>query len=171
MHVFTATVRKFASKGEKTGWTYVDIPPDLLKKLKLTDKKSFRIKGSIDDVKIEKLSTYPIGEGQFIIALNTQLKKQLGKKEGAIVSVRFDVDNRKAPKSKELFDALNEEPEAMSQFNSLLLSHQNYFHRYVFSAKGADTKAGRIVHVINAMYRKQDFGQMIRSLKKNNPGR
>jgi hypothetical protein len=35
----------------------------------------------------------------------------------------------------------------------------------VDAAKGADTKAGRIVNVINAMYLKQNYGEMIRSLK------
>jgi hypothetical protein len=53
----------------------------------------------------------------------------------------------------------------MKQFESQPLSHQNYFHRYVDSAKGQATKAGRIVNVINAMYKKQNFGEMIRSLK------
>ena len=165
MHTFRAIVQKFSSKGEKTGWTYIDIPPDIIGKLKLPDKKGFRIKGMIDDVPIEKLSTYPVGDGNFIIALNTRLKKKLGKKEGASVSVKFEVDSRKAPQSKELLAALKDEPEALKHFRSLLLSHRNYFHRYVFSVKNPDTRAGRIVNVINAMYRKQDFGQMIRGLK------
>jgi hypothetical protein len=163
---FKTTIRKFSAKGEKTGWTYIDIPPDLIKKLKLKDKKGFRIKGAIDNVKFEKLSTYPIGEGNFIIAINTALKKKLGKKEGAMVSISFERDDRKAEQSKELLVALKEEPEAEKAFKALLISHQNYFHRYVFTVKNADTKAGRIVNVINAMYKKQDFGQMIRSLRK-----
>jgi hypothetical protein len=162
---FKTTIQKFASKGEKTGWTYVHIPEDIILKLKLKNKKEFRIKGSMDDVKFERLATYPIGDGQFIIALNAELRKKLGKKEGAMLSVKFELDKSAALKSQELLDCLAQEPEAQKQFQSLLLSHQNYFHRYVYTAKGADTRAGRIVNVINAMYKKMDFGEMVRGLK------
>ena len=166
MHSFKSIILKFASKGEKTGWTYVDIPPDIILKLKLKTKKEFRIKGLLDDVKFERLATYPIGEGNFIIAINAELRKKLGKKEGAMLSVKFELDKSEALQSQELIDCLNEDKIALKQFNSLLLSHRNYFHRYVYTAKGADTRAGRIVNIINAMYKKQDFGAMIRSLKK-----
>lgn len=166
MHSFKSIIQKFTSKGEKTGWTYVDIPPDIIPKLKLKTKKEFRIKGLIDDVKFERLATYPIGEGNFIIAINGELRKKLGKKEGAMVSIKFGLDKAEAPQSAELIECLNEDPIALKQFNSLLPSHRNYFHRYVFTAKGAATRAGRIVHTINAMHKKQNFGEMIRSLKK-----
>ncbi len=145
MFSFKTTIQKFASKGEKTGWTYVHIPEDIILKL--------------------RLATYPIGDGQFIIALNAELRKKLGKKEGAMLSVKFALDKGEALKSQELLDCLAQEPEAEKQFQSLLLSHQNYFHRYVYTAKGADTRAGRIVNVIHAMYKKMDFGEMIRGLK------
>ncbi len=139
---------------------------DIVLKLKLKNKQGFRIKGVIDDVKFERLSTYPIGGGDYIIALNGELRKKLGKKEGAMVSIKFELDDNSPPESKELLDCLKDDEIAFKQFNSLLRSHQSYHHNYVSSAKGAATKAGRIVNVINAMYKKQDFGEMIRSLKK-----
>ncbi len=163
---FKSIIQKFSSKGEKTGWTYVDVPPDILLKLKRADKKEFRIKGVIDDVKFDRMATYPIGEGNFIIAINGELRKKLGKKEGAMVSLKIELDTSAALQSEELMEALNEDKIAKKQFDSLLLSHRNYFHRYVYTAKGIDTKAGRIVNIINAMYKKQNFGEMIRSLKK-----
>lgn len=166
MHVFTATILKYSSKGEKSGWTYVKIPDDIIKALKLPDKKGFRIKGTMDDVPFEKLSTYPVGEGRYIIAINGQMKKKLCKKEGAGLKIAFEKDNAGPLQSKELMAALKEEPAASKQFESLTFAHKNYFHRYVATAKGLDTRAGRIVHVINAMLRKQNFGEMIRSLKK-----
>ena len=120
----------------------------------------------IDDVKFEKLSTYPVGEGNFIIAINGEMKKKLGKKEGAMVRIKFDLDQSSALQSPELLIALKEEKGANATFKGLLPSHQNYFHRYVATAKTAPTKAERIVNVINAMLRKQNFGEMIRGLKK-----
>jgi len=163
---FKSIIQKFASKGEKTGWTYVDIPQDIILKLKLKNKKEFRIKGVMDDVAFDRLAVYPIGEGNFIIAINAELRKKLEKKEGAMVSVKFELDTSEALKSQELLDCLKDDKIALKQFNSLLLSHQNYFHRYIYTAKGADTKAGRIVNTINAMRQKMNFGEMIRSLKK-----
>lgn len=166
MYSFKTVIRKFADKGEKTGWTYVDVPPDIITKLKLPNKKEFRIKGVADDIKFERLACYPIGEGNFIIALNAELRKKLGKKEGAMISIKLEKDEVAAIQSQELIDCLKEDKIALKQFNSLLLSQRNYFHRYVYSAKGTATKAGRIVHILEAMYKKQDFGEMIRSLKK-----
>lgn len=167
-HFFKAIILKFASKGDKTGWTYVEVPPDIIPKLKLKTKKEFRIKGLIDDLKFERLATYPVGGGNFIIAINAELRKKLGKKQGAMVSIKFELDSSEALQSQELIDCLNEDPLALKQFNSLTLSHRNYFHRYVFTAKGQATRAGRIINTINAMYKKQNFGEMIRGLQKKN---
>ena len=142
------------------------MPADILIKLKRPDKKEFRVKGVIDDVKFDRMATYPVGEGNFIIAINAELRKKLGKKEGATVSLKIELDKSAALQSEELIEALNEDKIAKKQFDSLLLSHRNYFHRYVYTAKGIDTKAGRILNIINAMYKKQNFGEMLRGLKK-----
>lgn len=165
MPSFKATIFKFKSYADKTGWTYVEIPKDVLAKLKRKDKKAFRIKGTIDDVAFEKMSTYAIGDGQLIIAIKADLRKKLGKKEGAMVSVKFEPDESGGVISKELMDCLEEDKEALKQFLSQPKSHQTYFHKYIDEAKGADTKAGRIVNTINAMHKKQNFGEMIRGLK------
>lgn len=166
MQSFQAIIHKFNSKGEKSGWTYVEIPPDVLAKLKRKNKKAFRIKGSVDDVKFDKMTTYAVGDGQMIIAVNGELRKKLGKKEGGTVKIKFEVDEGAPLISKELMDCLHEDSAALKQFQSLSPSHQNYFHRYIESAKTTPTKAGRIVHTINAMHKKQNFGEMIRSNKK-----
>lgn len=168
MFAFKTVIQKFKDKGEKTGWTYIDVPPDIILKLKLKNKKEFRIKGLMDDVPFEKLTVYPVGNGEFIIALNAELRKKLGKKEGAMLSVKLAMDENVAIRSQELLDCLAEDAPAFKKFNALLLSHQNYHHRYVSTAKTEITRAGRIVNVINAMYKNQDFGEMIRSLKKEN---
>lgn len=168
MHRFSAIIQRSAKKGEKNGWTYVDVPADIITALRLKSRKEFRIKGLMDDVKFERLACYPVGEGNFIIAINADLRKQLCKKEGATVSVRLEKDEREAMKSNELLDCLKEDPAALAQFESLTKAHQNYFHNYINSAKGADTRAGRIVNTINAMLKKQDFGTMIRSHQKKN---
>ena len=165
MPQFTATIYKYGKKGEKTGWTFVEIPSDVIAQLKLKNRREFKIKGIIDDVKISRLVCYPVKNGNFIIALNAELRKKLKKKEGNEVIIKFALDKSAALTSPELLNCLEEESAAKKQFESLPVSHQNYFHRYVYSAKGSDTKTGRIVNVINAMYKKQNFGEMLRGLK------
>ena len=167
MFSFTATLLKYNNKGEKTGWTYVDVPADIILKFKRKDKKEFRVKGLIDDLKFDRLAVYPIGDGNFIIAVNAQMRKALGKKEGAMVSLNIELDNSPSIRSPELLVCLAEDPLAEKQFESLLLSQRNYFHHYIADAKGHETKAKRIINTIQAIYLKQDFGLMIRSLKKN----
>jgi hypothetical protein len=164
---FKAIIQKSKSGDQQMGWTYVVIPQDLIPRLKLKNRKEFRIKGIMDDMKFERLACYPVKEGSFIIVLNAQLRKKLGKKEGAMLSVKFEKDNSGALKSQELLDCLKEDEAAQKQFDTLTMAAQNYFHNYINSAKGAATKAGRIVNTINAMHKKQDFGAMIRSLKQS----
>ena len=166
MPAFKSIIQKYAAKGDKTGWTFVDMPLDIVVKLKLKSRREFRIKGVMDDVKFERMVCYPVKDGTFIIALNADIRKKLGKKAGAVVAVKFELDKSEALQSQELLDCLNEDAVAKKQFETLLLSHKNYFHRYIYSAKAEATKAGRIVNIINAMYKKQNFGEMIRGLKK-----
>ena len=75
MFSFKSIIQKFANKSEKTGWTYIDIPQHIILKLKLKNKKEFRIKGVMDNVAFERLAVYPIGDGNFIIVINAELRK------------------------------------------------------------------------------------------------
>jgi hypothetical protein len=142
----------------------------VIKSFKLPSKKAFRVKGNIDAVKFEKLSTYPVGDGEFILAINGTMRKALRKKEGARVSVNLQKDSPKGLESAELMTCLKEEGLAYERFKKQLRSHQNYFHRYVCTAKTPATRAGRILNVINAMNKGYDFGQMIRNLKSSKRG-
>ena len=71
-----------------------------------------------------------------------------------MLSVKFELDKSEVIQSQELLDCLKDDKIALKQINSLMLSHQNYFHRYIYTAKGSDTKAGRILKTINAMHQK-----------------
>ena len=41
---FTTTIKQFGQKGEKTGWTYIEIPTDIVDQLLPGTKKGFRVK-------------------------------------------------------------------------------------------------------------------------------
>jgi hypothetical protein len=91
---FTARLEKFGKNGEKTGWTFIQIPAKLARKLKPDCKVSFRVKGSFDDYAFEKVAMLPMGEGNFIIPIKAPVRKQLGKHEGHTIKVVLDLDER-----------------------------------------------------------------------------
>lgn len=78
---FIATIKKFDKQGEKTGWTYIEIPADFALQLNPENKKSFRVKGFLDDYSISGISLLPFGNGDFIMALNASIRKGLAKEK------------------------------------------------------------------------------------------
>lgn len=163
---FTTIIKKFAKQGEKTGWTYVDISADIAQKLKPGNKKSFRVKGKLDDYSFEKVALMPMGKGEFMMPLNATHRKGIGKKHGAMVKVKMIEDTQEIKMNADLMECLNDEKEALEFFNFLSKSNQKYFSNWVDTAKTIETKSKRIALIISALYLKQNFGEMIRSQKK-----
>jgi len=162
---FNATLKKFASQGEKTGWTYIDIPESKAQQLKPGNKKTFRVKGKLDKFSFKQVALLPMGNGSFILAVNGAMRKQIGKRMGATVNVQMEIDTRELKPPAEFITCLNDEPDALAFFNQLTKGHQNYFTKLIGSAKTPETKAKRIAQAINGLSRKQDFGQILRALK------
>lgn len=162
---FNTTILKFAQQGEKTGWTYIQLTAKQAQQLKSGNKKSFRVKGKLDELAIEGVALIPMGGGDFIMALNAAMRKQLRKRKGDILKVQLEPDEKKPEYSKEMMLCLQEEPEALTFFNKLPGSHRNYFSRWVESAKTDATKAKRIAMTVNAMLNKMHFGHMLREEK------
>src|SRR5882757_955001 len=89
---FTTTILQFAEQGEKTGWSYIRIPVAIAQKLKPNNKKSFRVKGKVDEHPIQKKALLPMGEGDFIMPLDAGIRKAIRKMKGAKVKVVLEVD-------------------------------------------------------------------------------
>jgi len=159
---FTATILQFAEQGEKTGWTYITVPAAIAGKLNPGVKKSYRVKGKLDDFAIEKLAMIPMGKGDFILTINAAIRKGIGKRKGATVKVQLEIDHAPILPPGELMECLQDEPEALQYFNSLPQGHRNYFTKWIESAKTEPTRTRRIALVIKTMVRKMDFGAMLR---------
>lgn len=164
---FTTTILKFGEQGEKTGWTYIVISEALAQQLSPGNKKSFRVKGKLDMHSISGMALIPMGEGNFIMALKADLRKAVGKQKGATLHVQLAVDNKPYEVNALLIECLEDEPPAMQYFKSLPKSHQHYFSKWIESAKTEPTKTKRIAMAVNAMSKKMDFGQMLRSAKED----
>jgi hypothetical protein len=159
---FSTAILKFDKQGEKTGWTYIVIPAKIALQLKPKNKKSFRVKGKLDNLEISKVALIPMGEGDFIIAINAAMRKGIGKRKGATIKVQLVADAAPILPPAELIECMADEPEAVVHYNSLPQGHRNYFTKWIDSAKTDVTKAKRIALVIKTMVRKMDFGAMLR---------
>jgi hypothetical protein len=162
---FNVMILKFAEQGEKTGWTYIKIPARIAAQLKPGNKKSFRVKGKLDEHPIKAVALIPMGGGDFIMALNAVMRKAIKKNQGAKLKVQLEEDPNKPKPPAALLECLADEPMAEEFFKSLSLSHQNYFGSWIKSAKTAPTQAKRISQAVTALAKGFDFGQMLRALK------
>jgi Domain of unknown function (DUF1905)/Bacteriocin-protection, YdeI or OmpD-Associated len=159
---FTATLEKLGQQGEKTGWTIIKISAKIADKINAGVKKSYRVKGRLDDFAIEKTALIPMGEGDFIMAINAAMRKGIRKQKGDTVKVELQLDKAPIKPPMELMECMQDEPEALKYYNSLPQGHRNYFTKWIDTAKTDATKTKRIALVIKTMARKMDFGAMLR---------
>jgi hypothetical protein len=162
---FSTAIKKFGSQGEKTGWTYIDVPANIAQLLVPDNKKSFRVKGFLDEHEISGVALVPMGGGDFIMALNASLRKQIRKDQGAILKVRLQVDHKEIKPPAELIECLQDEPKALANFNKLPRSHQNYYTKWIESAKTDATKARRIAVSVTVLATGQTFGEAMKSIR------
>jgi hypothetical protein len=164
---FTTTILQFAEQGEKTGWSYIEIPAHLAQELKPGNKKSFRVRGMLDGLAVNGMALMPMGDGNFIMALKAEIRKGIHKNAGAMLQVKLEVDNDyKVEIPDDLQECFDFEPEAVVFFNSLAKSHREYFLKWIEQAKTSETRAKRIVNTVNAMLRKWTYNVMIREMRK-----
>ncbi len=172
MPSFTTTLQKFGEKGDKTRWTYIDVPVEVTDELKPGQKTTFRVKGTLDNHPIKLIALLPMGrshrsEGGFMMPINAGMRRGIGKdEEGELVQVSLEVDNDPLPQSDDLLACLDDDPDARAHFQTLARSHQNYFSKWVEDAKTPETKANRIAQSLRGLAMKMSYGEMIRYFKK-----
>lgn len=163
---FTAVIKKFATQGEKTGWSYIEIDVDQAEELMPGNKKAFRVKGKLDKYAYKAVSLLPMGEGYFIMPLNADMRKAIRKSAGAEVAVTMSVDKEGYIMSSDFLECLADEPTAKKFFETLPPGHQRYFSKWIDSAKTEETKIKRITMSVKALSMKQGYAEMIRGNKK-----
>lgn len=163
---FIAVLQKFKEQGEKTGWTYIDIPSEIAQKVKPNCKKSFRIKGTIDNYAFKAASILPMGEGDFILPINATMRKHIKKfLVGEKVVLQVEEDTAEVKISADLLECLNDDTKAKAFFLKLPKSHQNYYSKWVESAKTDATKAKRIALSIKGFSKNMTYNEMMRANK------
>ncbi|RXK82826.1 YdeI/OmpD-associated family protein [Filimonas effusa] len=163
---FTAVIEKFEQKGEKSGWTYIAIPEELAQELKPGNKKSFRVKGKLDNYAFSGLTLLPMGDGNFILPLKAEIRREIGKNKGSKLLVQMTEDKTfKIVTPEDLTACLADEPGALQHFEKMAPSHRNYFIKWIDEAKTDATRTKRIAMTVEAMRKGMDYGAMIRNAR------
>jgi len=162
---FKTILQQFKEQGEKTGWTYIEVSAEMANLLKQNNKKSYRVKLLLDNHLFTAVAMIPMGEGNFIVAINATMRNTIKKRKGDTVDVQIEIDEKGYELNADFITCLQDDEQAHSFFNSLPKSHQTYFSKWIDSAKTMETKAKRIATCIQWLSRKLGYGDMIRGMK------
>lgn len=171
MQSFTALLKRFDQNGEKTRWTYVDIPNEVSEVLKPGQKTSFRVSGRLDDYAIERVALIPMGRSSdsgcaFIMGINATMRRALRKEKGATIQVCIEADDSPAVLSADLMACLADDLAALAFFQTLAPGHQRYFSNWIEEAKTLDTRTKRLTQTVTGLSMGLGFGEMMRHFKK-----
>lgn len=163
---FSTGIKKFGSRGEKTGWIYIEISAAQAQKLNPGKKIGYKVKGMLDSFPIHRVALLPMGAGRFIIPFNAKMRKGTGKTVGDTLTVQLELDQAKFLHSTDFMKCLNDDPRASAHFKTLAGSHQRYFSKWIEEAKTMETKTRRITMAVIALGAEQGFPEMLRSNKR-----
>jgi hypothetical protein len=166
MYTFKAIIQKFEKNGEKTGWSFIYIPIDVSEAMEPGNRKGFRVKGILDKFPIEGVALIPMGGGEFIMPINASMRKGTHKLMGSTLAVSIEVDPKEYELNSDFVLCLEDDPRAYEYYKSLTKSHQNYFSKWIDSAKTEITKSKRITQSIQALSMGLGYPEMIRMNKK-----
>lgn len=154
MYQFEAQLKKGINM---QGWTYVDIPSSVSKKLK--KKGRVKVCGTIGRENF-RTSILPKGDGSHYLFVSQPLLKKTGKTAGDHVLVRLEEDTkpRTVDVPGDIMDAVSVSPKALATFIKFSYSHKKELTDWINDAKKAETRERRIVKLILMLenYRKPE---------------
>lgn len=139
-------LEKFPGKG---GWTFARIPE--IKPDKHAHFGWVKVKGRIDDYEIKNYRLAPMGNGSLFLPVKAAIRKQIGKQAGDYVTVVLEADNDPTKIPAELLLCLKDEPVAHRAFMKRTDAEQQRSIDWIYSARTEETKADRIVQLINLL--------------------
>ena len=165
IHLPKALIQRFDVKGEKTSWSYIEIEASFAETIHATNKKSFRGKGTIDDIPFSQVALMPMGQGDYILPLNAAMRKSIGKKPGERVNLILEKDESEWMMNADLEACLHDTESLYQVFTALPTGHQRYFSIWIESTKNPELRADRIMKTIYAVEHGMNYAQMIQHFK------
>ncbi|MBX2842285.1 MAG: YdeI/OmpD-associated family protein [Flammeovirgaceae bacterium] len=148
-------LEKFLGKG---GWTYAVLPEILQNK-----HNPFgwvKVKGFVDDFELKQCKLMPMADGKLFLPLpvKAQIRKKIWKEAGDWVKVVFYSDVSPLEIPGEIIKCFKNEPQKIHEiFLPFTEGEQKTYIDWIYSAKTEDTKADRIVKMMNRLQRKLRF--------------
>ena len=139
-------LERFHGKG---GWTYARIP-----EIKQDKSKPFgwvKVKGTIDGYEIRKCHLMPMGNGLLFLPVRAEIRKKIQKNVGDTVHIILYADNEPLEIPIEMLECLKHEPRALRFLRSLSEGEQNYYLKWVYSAKKEDTRVERLARTVDRL--------------------
>lgn len=150
-----SVLKKFPGK---SGWTYVDIP-----EIKPDKKAPFgwvRVNVSIDGYEMRKYKLMPMGNGKLFLPVKAAIRKKIKKEAGDTVHILMELDHSNLETPEEIIDCFAHEPKAPFEFYaSLQQDEQKVYLDWIYDAKTEDTKAQRILTMMDKLSKKKKFFQ------------
>ena len=146
-------LEKFPGKG---GWTYTAIPEVIQNK-----KAPFgwvRVKDYIDGYEFKQYKLMPMGNGKLFLPVKAGIRKKIGKEAGDFVHVKLYSDESALEISTEIIKCFEDEPKKTYQtFLSFTEGEQKAYLDWIYAAKTDETKAKRILKMMNKLRKKLKF--------------
>ena len=148
--------KREAKSGFKfSNWTYILVPNinGALRGLGGT----VRVKGKIDNYVLNQYNLLPLKGDEMILPLKTEIRKAIGKGEGDCAEVILYLDSSPYEVPEEILLCLLDAPKAFAFFKTLSESNQKYYTDWIMQAKQMETKANRIVKMIQRLEKELRF--------------
>ena len=149
----TYLLHKFPGKG---GWTYAAIPEVAQNK-----KAPFgwvKVKGSIDGYAFRQYKLMPMGNGQLFLPVKAAIRKKIGKHAGDYVHIILYADASPLGIPEEIILCFGNEPQqAYATFMRFTEGEQKAYLDWIYAAKTEETKANRIIKMMDRLQRKLKF--------------
>ena len=143
-------LEKYPGKG---GWTYAAIP-------EITQNKRnpfgwVKVKGSIDEYPLKQYKLMPMGEGRLFLPVKAEIRKKIGKQAGDRVHVILYADESPVQIPDEIVACFENEPKRLYKtFSGFTEGEQKAYLDWIYEAKTEDTKAKRIVTMLERLQKK-----------------
>lgn len=140
-------LQKFPGKG---GWTYAEIPEVLQDKS--TPFGWVKVRGTIDGYELKGYKLAPMGNGRLFLPVKAEIRKRIGKREGDSVRIILYRDMLPLDVPEEIIECFSlEPPAAYENFKKLSESEQKNYLKWVYDAKTDETKASRILTMMDKL--------------------
>ena len=93
----------------------------------------------------------PVGDGTMFLAVNSEIRKQIGKNEGDMVHVTLYSLELPPVDTEDFFICLQDEPAALERFNRLPENEQQKLLEWIYSVKNDQLKVERIAQTIDRL--------------------